>query len=290
MKTYFNCCLFLLMAGLLSCKDNSRFPGYEQTEKGLYYKIHSAGADGQAIAEGDIVTLQLRYTTEADSVLFDSKTTGQPTRLKVIESKYPGDIMEGFTMLKVGDSASFITSADSFFTKIANVELPAFIPQGSYLKFYVDVEKAQSEEAMMAEREAEMAAQKEQEMQVLSDYIADSGIEVEPKESGLYYIETTPGKGPSPERGQTVKVHYKGTLLNGEVFDSSYDRGEPLEFALGAGQVIRGWDEGIGYMKKGGKATLIIPSELAYGPQSPPGSIIQPYSTLIFEVELIDVK
>ncbi len=77
-------------------------------------------------------------------------------------------------------------------------------------------------------------------------------------------------------------------FLDGEKFDSSYDRGEPFEFTLGAGQVIKGWDEGISYMKEGGKATLIMPSSLAYGAYG--AGIIPPYTSLIFEVELIDVK
>jgi FKBP-type peptidyl-prolyl cis-trans isomerase FkpA len=119
-------------------------------------------------------------------------------------------------------------------------------------------------------------------------YLKANNITVAPSATGLYYVETEEGTGMSPDDGNTVVVHYTGKFLEGKVFDSSVQRNQPFEFQLGVGQVIKGWDEGIAYMKKGGKATLIIPSDLAYGPNN--YSSIPGHSTLIFEVELIDVK
>jgi len=110
-----------------------------------------------------------------------------------------------------------------------------------------------------------------------------------PTSTGLYYIETLEGTGDFPQTGDNVVVHYTGTLLDGTKFDSSVDRGVPFEFNLGTGQVIKGWDEGIALMKKGGKAKLIIPSNLGYGSRAIPG-VIPANSTLIFDVELIDIK
>jgi peptidylprolyl isomerase len=106
--------------------------------------------------------------------------------------------------------------------------------------------------------------------------------------SGLKYEEIVVGSGPGPQPGQIVSVHYTGTLENGTKFDSSIDRGTPLEFPIGVGRVIRGWDEGIMTMKVGGKRKLTIPPELGYGAR--PYGPIPPNSTLIFEVELLGIK
>lgn len=107
--------------------------------------------------------------------------------------------------------------------------------------------------------------------------------------SGLKYTELKVGTGATPKTGQTVSVHYTGTLENGTKFDSSRDRGVPFEFPIGTGQVIKGWDEGISTMKVGGRRQLIIPPSLGYGAQGA-GGVIPPNATLIFDVELLGIK
>ena len=110
--------------------------------------------------------------------------------------------------------------------------------------------------------------------------------------SGLQYLDTTVGEGAEAEKGQSVTVHYTGWLYNdgvqGGKFDSSKDRNDPFVFSLGAGMVIRGWDEGVAGMKVGGKRTLFVPAQLAYGERQI-GAHIKPNSNLIFEIELLEV-
>lgn len=107
--------------------------------------------------------------------------------------------------------------------------------------------------------------------------------------SGLKYVDMVEGTGATPQKGQTVIVHYTGTLENGKKFDSSVDRGQPYEFRLGEGAVIKGWDEGLASMKVGGKRKLIIPPVLGYGQRGSPPNI-PPNSILLFDVELLGVK
>ena len=108
-------------------------------------------------------------------------------------------------------------------------------------------------------------------------------------ESGLQYVDLVVGTGEAASPGATAVVHYTGWLEDGAKFDSSLDRGDPLQFVIGAGMVISGWDEGVGSMKVGGKRQLTIPSNLAYGDSGYAG-VIPPRATLIFEVELLELR
>ena len=136
--------------------------------------------------------------------------------------------------------------------------------------------------ALKAERLEEEKKKQKEELDSLSE-----GFEI--TESGLRYQITQEGTGQNPTAGQNVSVHYQGQLTKGTVFDSSYTRDAPISFPIGQGRVIKGWDEGIALLKKGGKARLIIPSELAYGERGA-GGVIPPNATLVFDVELVDIN
>ncbi len=107
--------------------------------------------------------------------------------------------------------------------------------------------------------------------------------------SGMEYDDLVEGSGASPQQGQTAVVHYTGWLTNGTKFDSSLDRGTPFSFPVGQGRVIKGWDEGVATMKVGGKRRLTLPASLGYGAQGA-GGVIPPNATLVFEVELLEIR
>ncbi|MBL7896139.1 MAG: FKBP-type peptidyl-prolyl cis-trans isomerase [Bacteroidia bacterium] len=196
-------------------------------------------------------------------------------------------------MMGQGDSASFIIKADSFYLKTQRFnELPPFIKPGENLvvtmkvlevKSRAELEKNQKQQ--QAEMEKMMAERQAAEKPELDKYLADNKITTKPTASGLIFIDVKKGSGPKPKATDNVVVHYTGTLLDGTKFDSSLDRGEPATFPLN--QVIPGWTEGIQLMSKGGKAKLIIPSNLGYGPQGT--GPIPPFASLVFEVELLDI-
>ena len=137
--------------------------------------------------------------------------------------------------------------------------------------------------AFVNDKEHRIKDAKEKDSKFLENVVAD----MDKTESGLYYKIIRPGKGKSPSAGSNVSVHYRGMLMDGSEFDSSYKRNEPINFVLGKGQVISGWDEGIELLNKGALAKLVIPSVLAYGSSGASG-VIPPDATLVFEVELLD--
>jgi peptidyl-prolyl cis-trans isomerase A (cyclophilin A) len=172
----------------------------------------------------------------------------------VVDAIAQGDKLDTLEIIRVGDEAKNWNAIEAF------VGL-----KGARLK-----------------RAAALKAESEAKMEKLA-----AGFEK--TESGLRYQFIQKGDGKQAEKGKTVSVHYEGSLENGKVFDSSYPRKKPIEFKLGIGQVIEGWDEGIALLKVGDKARFVIPSDLGYGPAGA-GGVIPPNATLIFDVELMDVK
>jgi peptidylprolyl isomerase len=153
---------------------------------------------------------------------------------------------------------------------------------GEEAKAFDAVESFEKFNASKAEREAELKAEAAKKLNEISKGFKET-------ESGLRYQIINEGSGPKPNKGQTVSVHYKGSLVDGTVFDSSYKRKQPIEFPVGAGHVIEGWDEGLLLLNQGTKAQFVIPPHLAYGDREV-GGVIPANSILVFDLELVDIK
>ncbi len=257
------------------------------TESGLYF-IDEVVGKGKAPNKNDIVTIMYSVQLINDSVpLYSSDMVkeGEALPYQLGNGQMGTGFDEGILLMKVGGKASMICYSEIAFGKGVGEQIPPY----STIIFKVELVSTKSKEQYDAEQLAEKEKEKQAESEILNKYLQANNITNKPTETGLYYIETQKGTGIQAEKGKTVSVHYKGMLLDGTVFDESYSRGQPLEFVLGEGRVIPGWEEGIAFLKVGGKARLIIPSILAYGERGG-GEKIPPYSTLIFEVELIEVK
>ena len=279
----------LLAAVMMACgKDRM-----QTTATGLKYQIHEQNKDARKVKIGDILSLHLTLKNAKDSVIRDTHKEGTPLRLMLQVPPFKGSFEEGLAMLGKGDSATFYVKADSLFTK-AGQPFPPGITKGSDIIFNVKLLNAQNEDEYKKAQIEESAKQKSVDDKILTDYLTKNGLagKAQKTANGVYYIVNQAGTGTKPNKGDNVEVQYTGKLMNGKVFDSSLtnqqSKGKPVQFQVGVGMIIPGWEEGIMQFTKGTKGTLLIPSGMAYGMQGAPPTI-PANSPLIFDIELVNV-
>lgn len=265
--------LFLLVVLLLS--GCSIWSGVEKEEKGdeleyittdsgLKYAILEKG-DGVQAKAGDFVSVHYKGTL-LDSTQFDSSyERGKPIEFELGVGRVIKGWDEGIALLHVGDKGRFEIPSELAYGARATGSIPA----NSTLIFDVELIKVTP-------------------APVIEEYNTEGKVSAT-TESGLIFTLVEEGNGKKAAPGYTATVHYTGYLEDGSIFDSSVKRNQPFQFDLGMGNVIAGWEEGVALMKVGDKARLEIPYQLAYGEDGFPG-VIPPKSTLIFDVELLDVE
>jgi FKBP-type peptidyl-prolyl cis-trans isomerase len=268
--------LVLVIAVASAC--GSKYPGFKKTDSGLYYKLYSVSKDTVKPKEKYWITMDYKLVVKSngkDSVFIDSKKSQQgPLRMQLPASEYKGDIYEGMMMLAAGDSGEFIVSADSLFVRtFRQPKRPAYIDSNSMATFSIHMISVNSAEAL-----------KKKEKETLDKFIADNKINVAPKPSGLYYIPEAEGKGLKIDTGCQVIYNVKMSMLDGKQLFAQ----DSMKFVFGKRPDMPGFLEGIQMMTKGGKARLIIPSELAFGERG--YREIPPFTTIIYDVQVVDVK
>ena len=286
-KNFFLLSALFLMLSLLTCCSNAP-KGYQATDNGLYYRLFTNNG-GENPQIGDLLELTMSCSVNDTVVILPLTKNIIP----MTEPSFWSDFVEGFSMMHKGDSASFIVDIDSSFVNLFGYNtLPPQFSSTDIMRFEVRLDDFYPESEfrfrMIENIKKNYPAETEKAVSELNAYLEKNGVVAQPTSTGLYYVKTQDGTGEKPSKGSTVKAHYTGYLLDGTVFDTSIERGEPIEFVLGVGQVIPGWDEGIALMSKGEKAVLYIPYYLAYGDRDL--GVIPPFSNLVFEVELIDFK
>jgi len=277
--------LFLLSVVLFTACNNSDF---NMSKSGIEYKFIEHNKDSTKVKIGDIVVLDVKYTTETDSVLFDSRYESNRFRMRINKSEYDASIDEALLMMNVGDSAIFKVNALGFYVLSRGMKTkPDFISPEDKLIFYIKIKSIIDMNMFNKEKKLSELSKAEQETELLENYLKNANISIKPTNTGLYYIEEKEGYGETPKPGDTLVINYTGKFVNGKIFDTSLNRGKPIKFKYGYGSVIKGWEEGLSFMKKGGKAQFIIPSHLGYGETA--YGPIPPFSTLIFDIELVDI-
>lgn len=299
----------LLVSLSISCAQED----FITTDTGLTYKYATRGS-GERPDDGNYITMNIAYFNQNGYKIFSSIDRGELSALGFVDSLMiaNGSIEECFGFIGKGDSVILEVNAEKLFTESFRRPLPDSIAADSKITIYVGIhdiytpEEYQEYRMAMFEQaqEKEMAMAGEQlatDVAIIDEFLASEGIDAVATDEGIRYVILEQGDGPLPQPGQKVRVNYTGTLITGEMFDSNdpeaakkgnvYNEAReyvPYEFALGAGQVIEGWDIGVGLLNVGTKARLYIPSPLAYGARQR-SEVITANAILVFDVELVGI-
>lgn len=273
----------LLIAALSSCRKG-RWDGYSKTSSGMEYKVHTLGESGQRVKTGMVVVPSFSVYTLKDSLIY-TNVGFEDEHVMEYRPLDDGAWMEAYALLTEGDSASFIVKTNI----IQNL-----IPQTSEKEVKLDlvIKRIEERERYFFERRyPELMVDYEMDEQVkLQEFLKD----IDPEEfisiDGMYYIQEKSGRGERPKMEEEVVVHYEGFFIDGKKFDSTHDRKEPFKYRIGdQGQVLDGFNIGIRQMRVGGKATFILPSQMAFKDYGSSTGIIPPYTTVLYKVEMVKI-
>lgn len=280
----------LLLAAQQGCEraPEGYLEGYTQLAGDTYYRLATLGEGTRRAALGDYVTLRLRYATQSDSTFF----TGL-RRFQIEPSPYEGSIDACFTLLAEGDSANFYLNPRRFFKETLQTTLPHFLDSAPAMRIDVKMLALQDSFSYARDKEAfvhwieDFSAY---ERVLLAQYIAKERMNPHAVDS-LFYLQKRAGSGDYPRNGDTLTIEFEGRFLDGEFFDSTKKRKEAFQFVLGQKwQVIDGIERAVRMMREGEVSLFILPSAVAFGAEGSSTGIVPPYTPVIFEIELSELK
>ena len=288
-KTAFQSFLFLLVIVLVvscssSSNENDRFNGFEYAGNGVYRQVHYRGNNKPVWQDSDWVTVRMDYRLK-DTVLYSSKnSSGDSLTFAMMTPMFKGDLYEGIKTMGVGDSVTFVVVADSFFLKTAHLtELPSFVRPGSPMYFDVKLMGHYTEKEYEALLKKKKKEQRQIEIEKLDNYLKENKIAINPTASGLYFIPIEKGSGRKPEKGEMCRVYLEVKQLDGTLLFNNFDK-DPLDVEYGKHFDTQGFQEGLGMLREGGKATLILPSPIGVGEKGREG--VPPFTTIVYTVKL----
>ncbi len=262
-----------------------------KTATGIEYKVVKASKSKRTPKVGDVMYMNMTYRTEKnDSLLFASSDLGEDFRMRLAAPSDKGCIEEAFMLLHEGDSAVIKVDAIKFFVKSqGKASIPAYIKKGDRLVFNVKMKKILSGMDYASANKELYQKRLDEENSLINRFLINMNYPLRKTDSGLHILTINKGAGKKPSVGSTVKIDYTAAFIDGSVFDSTLERSEPFSFVIGKKEVIVGLEEAVMNMQVGDHCLVIIPFRLAYGDQKY-GNVIPPFSTLVFEIELLDAK
>lgn len=262
-----------------------------KTATGIEYKIVKASKSRRTPKVGDVLYMSMSYKAEKnDSLLFSSSDLNEEFRMRLAAPSDKGCIEEALMLLHEGDSAVIKVDAIKFFVKSqGKVNIPAFIKKGDRLVFNIKLKKIVSGIEYANSNKQVYQKRIDEENSLINRFLMNMNYPLRKTDSGLHILTINKGAGKKPSVGSTVKIDYTAAFIDGSVFDSTLERSEPFSFVIGKKEVIVGLEEAVMNMQVGDHCLVIIPFRLAYGDQKY-GNIIPPFSTLVFEIELLDAK
>lgn len=288
MKKYLLCfCLFL---SFFSC-NNEKKDVYSITDGGLSY-LYREQSDSELLPQdGNKILVSVKYFDENDSLLFNSDDISQKFIMDFFQPVRNGaTINDAFAMMHEGDSVSFKINAYEFYLGANQVNMLSKVKKTDFLRFEIRMKKILSPEIVEKEIEEKDKILKDEEEFLLEDFLKNNYPDLKPTQSGLYFIETREGQGRKITAKDSVAIHYTATYINGEPIYSTYQKNDPLIFAVSDPNVWPCLSEAVQYMKKGSKATVVAVSKLAAGERGDKAMRIAPRKTIIFDLELIAYK